>query len=623
MAENRALINPQIVKDSLDAIRTKKGTSEDILVSKMPEEILSIPTGGGVGEDTSALLDAIGVESREDVAMANGLAQALTDSATEQVWSGERESADGMPIKDGVAFVSALKGKTMKVNQLISNRGISANSNMNIVEYDDYYHITPKSSVTTTTYTYFYMPDTGYKQSIIGHKYLVVNKIRSNNTNFLAFAQIGVNATSASSSSGVWEIKGQIFTATADGNVRMRFGGKPSVLASLTDAYFDFAKEGQMIFDLTDMGLDYITTPDEFANLFGRKTIAELPYIPYQDTNLQSFAPNAIVSKTKWKSVDMGTLPWAKISSTEDTFYAKINNIVVPTNDAERLAGLKCSRYPIDTLPGINSSATNKTMKRYGGFVYVKDSSYTTAASFKASLNGVVLDYESTEMTELGKLPFDLTTIVDSQGNPLFPEGELRSAGSVADLVDYANDVAVRGKRMMGKVDMGSLNWVVTSAAGHSRFYAALPNVKAYNNNVPNINSTIYKASNKPIAPSFEDKTLGYFGGRIYLFNEDYEGSTGAQFKSAMSGVELIFELAEPIEGEAPLTKSFYPVQSNGTEEAICDTIVPMNAEIRYRVDTESLLTQSTALLAYSNEVTGANDTSLGNAVKTLTDSYK
>lgn len=93
--------------------------------------------------------------------------------------------------------------------------------------------------------------------------------------------------------------------------------------------------------------------------------------------------------------------------------------------------------------------------------------------------------------------------------------------------------------------------------------------------------------------------------------------------KTALQGVYLDYELATPIEGEAPLTKSFYPVQSNGSEEAITDNIVPFNGDIRYRVDTESLLTQSASLLRYSNEVTGANDSSLGNAVKTLTDSYK
>ncbi|MCQ2141674.1 MAG: hypothetical protein MJY83_04950 [Bacteroidales bacterium] len=118
---DRKLINPSIVTGIADAIREKGGTTDKLKVSDLPEAIRNLPQGGGIGNDTDALLSAIGVEPREDTSLSNALAYAMTDSALESEWSGERVVADGASIKDGVAFVERLKGKTiMKEEELVS-----------------------------------------------------------------------------------------------------------------------------------------------------------------------------------------------------------------------------------------------------------------------------------------------------------------------------------------------------------------------------------------------------------------------------------------------------------------------------------------------------------------------
>lgn len=503
---DRKLINPLIVTGIADAVRAKGKTTEPIKVADLPDAIMNLPEGGGVGEDTSALLDAIGVESREDTGMANGLAIALTDSATEQMWSGERSVADGAPIKDGVAFVSALKGKTMKVNQMIEP-SIGTYTHNGVTFVRDGIRIVANGT-TTESGNAFYSRGLSL---IRNHKYIYV----------------GCN-TNASATTYNSYITGNMTPMTSYGGVFVADGDYIFVTRIMNGYVANNVVFTPQLFDLTEMGMESITSLNEFANAFGYASIADLPYIPYQEPNLQSFAPKAVVSK--------------------------------------------------------------------------KD--------------GV----------ELGRLDIDLTTIVDADGNQLFPDGELRSAGSVADVVDYANNVAVRGKKMIGRVDMGELSWSLYNGV----FYANL-NIKAdrltTDTGKPSLlNCAKYTSVNTRTSMSCNSGEMYEYAHnsnpkRIVVCDTSY--ATASAFKSAMQGVYLEFELATPIDGEAPITKAWYPVQNNGVEEAITDSIVPMNAEIRYRVDTESLLTQSASLLRYSNEVTGANDSSLGNAVKTLTDSYK
>lgn len=421
---DRVLINPLIVTGIADAVRAKGKTTEPIKVADLPDAIMNLPEGGGVGEDTSALLDAIGVESREDTGMANGLAIALTDAPLESSWSGERSVADGAPIKDGVAFVSTLKGKTIKIAERhprLPDTPLTTENGVSWRVVDGVVYVSAPTGATAQTNI---MQETIASVGV-DHKWLICGCPKGGSLSTFAVNVMGYNDFG----------DGAIFSyGVYTGLCRIRIY-KGAVIPN------EIAFKVNLV-DLTINGLESISTPTEFANYLGYKSINDVPILPYSLTpNLQSFAPNAVVSK--------------------------------------------------------------------------KD--------------GV----------ELGRLPFDLTTIVDAQGNQLFPEGELRSAGSVCDMVDYANNVAV--KRI--------------------------------------------------------GDTIGADGNYVAL--------------------------AEPIIAPIDPTKAWYPVQSNGSEEAITDNIVPMNAEIRYRVDTESLLTQSASLLRYSNEVTGANDSSLGNAVKTLTDSYK
>lgn len=94
-------------------------------------------------------------------------------------------------------------------------------------------------------------------------------------------------------------------------------------------------------------------------------------------------------------SVDMGTLAWTK-NASNGYFTATISDMYSTTT--ERLTGLMCPNYAISPTSGLNTtSPADKTMMRYATSFVVRDSTYTDAATFKAAVSGVTLDYQLAE----------------------------------------------------------------------------------------------------------------------------------------------------------------------------------------------------------------------------------
>lgn len=90
--------------------------------------------------------------------------------------------------------------------------------------------------------------------------------------------------------------------------------------------------------------------------------------------------------------VDMGTLNW--VATSANFFYAEVSDMKQPITNADRLDGIVCSKYPVDTEAAIDVTATDKTFKRRLNYIYVRDTSYTDATTFKAAMSGVMLYYE-------------------------------------------------------------------------------------------------------------------------------------------------------------------------------------------------------------------------------------
>jgi hypothetical protein len=103
-------------------------------------------------------------------------------------------------------------------------------------------------------------------------------------------------------------------------------------------------------------------------------------------------------------SVDLGSAI-VSIMNAYGGVYACVSlaDMKLPTSDKDRQNGLLCAKYTIGQSAAL-ADLQDKSMLRFDdGIVYIKDSSYTDAASFKAAMQGVILYYELAEpiVTEL------------------------------------------------------------------------------------------------------------------------------------------------------------------------------------------------------------------------------
>lgn len=96
-------------------------------------------------------------------------------------------------------------------------------------------------------------------------------------------------------------------------------------------------------------------------------------------------------------TVDLGSLEWDYTSSTNFFACYNLSDMKVTATNDERLDGLFCSKYPLDTNSTISTQATNKSIKRNAGVLYIRDTSFTSAAAFKAAMSGIILNYELAE----------------------------------------------------------------------------------------------------------------------------------------------------------------------------------------------------------------------------------
>ena len=96
-------------------------------------------------------------------------------------------------------------------------------------------------------------------------------------------------------------------------------------------------------------------------------------------------------------------------------------------------------------------------------------------------------------------------------------------------------------------VDLGTLDYSVSSIP--SLFYSLVPNMKSPTTLIERkagIISSMYPVSNSlSISASMDDKSMLRDEGRIYIRNTDY--TSVSDFKTAMNGVQLVYELATPI----------------------------------------------------------------------------
>lgn len=94
--------------------------------------------------------------------------------------------------------------------------------------------------------------------------------------------------------------------------------------------------------------------------------------------------------------VDLGTLTWNYISGDHSLFSAPFTLIKKTSTSGDVAANAKCSIYPVVPSNSIYNHVQDMSIAYHWGIeaLWVYDSRYTDAASFKAAMSGVQLVYE-------------------------------------------------------------------------------------------------------------------------------------------------------------------------------------------------------------------------------------
>jgi hypothetical protein len=133
------------------------------------------------------------------------------------------------------------------------------------------------------------------------------------------------------------------------------------------------------------------------------------------------------------------------------------------------------------------------------------------------------------------------------------------------------------GTRKYGIVDLGTLNWTKNTSFPNLFSCFKQLDMKIYNNTVvADWLSSNYKITSGNTLET-TDKSIAMLNTNlIYVNDSAYTDATAEQFKTAMSGVMLVYELATPTTEEADPYQHLQQCDPNGTEEYVSTGIVPI-----------------------------------------------
>lgn len=166
--------------------------------------------------------------------------------------------------------------------------------------------------------------------------------------------------------------------------------------------------------------------------------------------------------------VDMGSLTWGEVNSR---FYALPQTPAKSYNTSD-LAGIISSCY--QTLAYANQSTMTKSISSYQGYMYVMDSSYSSAVDFTTAVTGQTLVYELATPQVIQLTPTQIRMLAGV--NTVY-------ANTGDTQVEYFNASVGNLGEVLGDVQETALNEVTTRAVlgAHNLFPFDLATCKALN----------------------------------------------------------------------------------------------------------------------------------------------
>lgn len=483
--------------------------------------------------------------------------------ATEEIFTYRPSAGASNSIsEEGVATMKRIKGNTVVWNQKITNGTFTDNPNSDALPNgweNGVYYITLRATISypseggikfvfnkgeaATTKT-LYAKLSSFSGIIAGHKYFISCDYYTN----------GISTTSKPDGcfalGGIVGDKYRVYLKNTNG-VKSKF----EVIKSFSVASDEFAIQSVfgyiegaelwiynlILIDLTKMfgAGNEPTTVEEF---YERMPMSIDPYA-YNEGELLSVNVESIVTNgfNQFNGEYAEVLP-------NNTYY--LGGEYTSIGFAEELGGTTEEIvFPDDRL---YTPATK-------GYIYASGANININLSHSGVRDGEYEPYE--------ERVHDIPEIAQ-----YFPEG-MRSAGAVYDEITESEVI-----QRVGAVDLGSLEWYGGSSSdtGYRYFFAQINGLKLGFRKLT-ISADYDETEYAPNNELSKDKTIfvkvNYVGGNfptaVVIRDDSYLNA--AAFKSAMSGVMLYYELAEPIITPLP-TRAInlnYPVWDWGTERAV------------------------------------------------------
>lgn len=177
--------------------------------------------------------------------------------------------------------------------------------------------------------------------------------------------------------------------------------------------------------------------------------------------------------------------------------------------------------------------------------------------------------------------PFD--TSVQLRGIPKLVDNKLSYDGDI-----YTADGTVT--RKYGIVDLGTLDWIYDTSTSTPIFSSPISAIGA-RTNTADVVCAIYTAKDRFWSQSGNDKCIGIGGGVVNVSNSSY--TDAPSFKTAMSGVYLVYPLATPTTESANAYQNPQRAFIDGTEEfvdygvqsATRDVSIPVGNNTTYQLN--------------------------------------
>ena len=482
-------------------------------------------------------------------------------------------------IQDGLARIDKIKGNTLVWNQLVQNGNFADTSNWYT---RDGATLTVSDNVGTLVTTSANISAIINRFSYVqGHKYLIKLSAKSssgqilgvglsNNGGTLGNPKMNITATSTWQEYSVVDIATSAPSASAgDNGLVIRNNNASAQTVELKNV---------QIFDLTKMGLDFITSVEEFTSIF------PISYYAYNQGSLLSFNGNGIktVGFNQWDE------EWEDGSITSSGVLQPISSAIRSKNFCPCLPN---TTYYLRMIEGSTGQAICWYDSAKNFIIRVTDQgtrnaiSPSNASYFKLSLyNYKIQDYVTynndvclniSDTLKNGTYEPYTSSTLSLPVSTYFPNG----MDGVGDAYDEISNS--RYAKRMGRIDLGSITYTIQESQTSGVYffvgrYNSIPNIKNKLNSVVwNIKTPLYETvtSTEIYYGRAQNKTIGGYDAQTVRIRDD-SFTDPTEFKNSLSGQYLVYELATPTETSIDADLDFICYE-DGTEQ-----LLPLNGPV-------------------------------------------